>query len=376
MNYALPELRPMPPLGMTQLQLMQMVPLGGKLGLAGRAASAQASATAARAEDVVWELRAQTAMAFYDLYAADRGLAVARETLRLLQDVARTAESMYRVGEGRQADVLRAQVEVARMAEDTLRMQAMRQTMAARLDALLDRDVDAPLGTPALPRFPDSLPARAWLDSVAAAERPMVRAGVREVRAAETNETLARREIIPDLQLGLQYAQRSATTAGSDAMGTPTLERGTERRGSLMLGVSVPLFARSRQLQMREETNAMTRMAQADLAAMRAETRGKVGEAYAALERARRLARLYRTTILPQAEATVASALAAYRTGGVDFMTLLDGRMTVNTYRQELATLDADQGKAWAELEMLTGRALLDPNQTDDRAPVATRGTP
>jgi outer membrane protein TolC len=283
---------------------------------------------------------------------------------------------MYRVGEGRQADVLRAQVEVARMAEDTLRMQAMRQTMAERLDALLDRAADVPVGAPSLPRFPDSLPARAWLDSVAAAERPMVRAGVREVRAAETNETLARREIIPDLQLGLQYAQRSATTAGSDAMGTPTLERGTERRGSLMLGVSVPLFARSRQLQMREETNAMTRMAQADLAAMRAETRGKVGEAYAALERARRLARLYRTTILPQAEATVASALAAYRTGGVDFMTLLDGRMTVNTYRQELATLDADQGKAWAELEMLTGRALLDPNQTDDRAPVATRGTP
>ena len=31
MNYSLPSLSPMPPLGMTQLQLMQMVPLGGKL---------------------------------------------------------------------------------------------------------------------------------------------------------------------------------------------------------------------------------------------------------------------------------------------------------------------------------------------------------
>ena len=108
----------------------------------------------------------------------------------------------------------------------------------------------------------------------------------------------------------------------------------------------------------------MKKMAEADLAGMRAETRGKIGEAYANLIRARNLARLYRTTVLPQAQATVASALSAYRVGGVDFMTLLDDQMTVNTYRQELYILDADQGKAWAELEMLTGRELFDPNQT------------
>ena len=56
------------------------------------------------------------------------------------------------------------------------------------------------------------------------------------------------------------------------------------------------------------------------------------------------------------------SSLSAYRVGGVDFMTLLDNQMSVNRYRQELATLDADQGKAWAELETLAGRELFDPN--------------
>lgn len=118
----------------------------------------------------------------------------------------------------------------------------------------------------------------------------------------------------------------------------------------------------------------MTQMAQADLAAMRAETRGRIGEAYATLTRARNLARLYRTTVLPQAEATVASALAAYRVGSVDFMTLLDDRMTVNKYRQELYALEADQGKAWAELEMLTGRELIDPNQVAGKVPAPTTG--
>lgn len=107
----------------------------------------------------------------------------------------------------------------------------------------------------------------------------------------------------------------------------------------------------------------MRRMAEADVAAMRAETRGRIGEAYAALQRARRLSALYLTEILPQAEATVASSLAAYRAGGVDFMTLLENRMSVNRYQQEVAVLDAEQGQAWAELEMLTGRQLLDPLQ-------------
>jgi outer membrane protein TolC len=360
LNYTVPGLAPMPTLGMTQLQLMQMVPLGGKLTLAGRAASAQASAVAERAQDIVWDLRNQTAIAFYDLYVTDRQLAVARGTLVLLQDIARTAEAMYRVGEGRQVDALRAQVEIARMSEDTLRMQAMREATVARLNALGDDDPSTAIATPALPVFPDSIPSRQWFEAEAARGRPMIRAGLEDVRAADASSTLARRELFPDLEIGVQYGQRGATMTSTDATGAPMSERTTERMGSLMIGASIPIFARDRQLQMRNEASAMKAMAAADLSAMRAQTRGEVGAAYAELGRARNLALLYRTTILPQAEAAAASALAAYRVGKMDFMTLLDDRMTVNSYRQELYTLEGEEGKAWAELEMLTGRELFD----------------
>ncbi|MBL0170177.1 MAG: TolC family protein [Gemmatimonadaceae bacterium] len=350
MNRTLPNLAPMPVLGMTQVQVMQMIPLSGKLGWSGRVARVQASAANARSDDAGWDARTRAAMMFYDLHVTDRGLDVARETLRLLADIARTAESMYRVGDGRQADVLRAQVALARMEEDTLRMQAMREVAEAAINALNDHDADATVGTPVLPEFPDSVPTRRWLDSVAVGNRPMIRAGVEDVRAAEATERLSQKEIIPDLTVGVQYGQQGG------AMG------GTERMGSLMLGVSVPVFARSRQLRMRDETSAMRQMAQAELTAMRAETRGKIGEAYAALTRARRLMQLYRTTVIPQAEAAAASALSTYRVGGVDFMTVLDDRMTVNQYRQQLHALEAEQGKAWAELEMLVGRTLITPN--------------
>ena len=349
MNYELPGLAPMDVIGMTQLQLMQMVPLGGKLGLSGDVAEARAAAQAERATDVAWDVRSRVAMAFYDLYAADQAILVARETLRLLQDVARTAEAMYRVGEGRQADVLRSQVEIARMTEDTLRMRAMRTAMAARLNALLDRPVDADVPAPALPVFPLATPNGDSLQRAAEAERPMIRAGREEVQAAHAASRLARRELVPDLQVGVQYGQRGG-------------EMGTEHMGSLMIGASVPIFARSRQLRMREEMTAMRQMADADLAAMRADTRAAVAAAHANLERARNLAALYRNTVIPQAEATVSSALAAYRVGSVDFMTLLDNRMVVNQYRQEQARFEADEGQAWAELEMLLGRELFDPN--------------
>jgi cobalt-zinc-cadmium efflux system outer membrane protein len=347
MNYTVPGLSPMATLGMTQIQLMQMLPLGGKLTLSGRIAGAEASAAVERALELAWEVRAEAAMSFYDLYATDRRLDVTRKTLRLLHDIEKTAAAMYRVGDGRQADVLRAQVEIAKMIADTLHMHAMRSSMIARLNALLDHPADEALGAPALPRFPDTIPAQRWIDSLSSGGRAMIRAGVESVRGAMATVQLARREIWPDLQLGVQYAQRGG-------------EMGAERMASLMIGASIPIFARARQLRMREEATAMTQMAEADLAAMRAETRGRIGEVYAMLVRARRLAQLYRTTVLPQAEAAAASALAAYRVGGVDFMTVLDDRMTVNEYRQELSGLEADEGKAWAELEMLTGRELID----------------
>ena len=357
MNRSLPGFGLQGPLAMNQVQLTQMVPFPGKLRMAGQVASARAEAEQSRATDVSWDVRARAAMAFYELYQMDRSLDVASETLRILQDLATTARTMYGVGEGRQADVLRAQVEIARMTEEILRMRTERISAAARLNALLVLDPSAPVGSPVRPAFPDTLPPLDSLVAEAERTRPMIQAGEAEVRAAAAGVRLARREIWPDLEVGVQYGQRP-------------MNGDTDRMLSLMFGVNVPIFAGSRQLAMRREAAAMRQMAAADLDAMRADTRGRVAELYASAERARRLGSLYLRTILPQAHTTVASALAAYRTGGVDFMTLLDDQMTVNRYRQDLYALEAQRGQALAELEMLLGRPLFNP----DDAVVATGG--
>ncbi|MFI5312322.1 MAG: TolC family protein [Gemmatimonadales bacterium] len=356
MNYELPSLRPMETIGMTQLQLMQMVPVAGKLRLAGLAETARADASATRVADVSFDLRARAATVFYDLYALDGTLRVSRGTRRLLQDIGDIAAKMYQVGDGRQADVLRASVELARMQEDIIRMETMRTALTARLNAMVAAPPDAALGEPQLPLFPVALPALDSLTRIAELDRPMIRAGAQDVDAADASARLAQRDIWPDLQLGIQYGQQPGAN-------------GAQRMGSLMVGASLPVFANSRQYALREEANAMRAMAAADLAAMRAETRGAVGEAQASVVRSRRLAELYRGSVLPQAEATVSSSLSSYRVGTVNFMTLLDAQMTLNRYRQELFTLEAEEGKAWAELEMLTGRVLVDANTAQPARP-------
>lgn len=348
MNRNLPGFGLQDPLGMNQVQVMQMLPIAGQHGLAGRVAAAQAGAAASRAAELTWELRARGAMAFYELYQVDRSIEVAVATQALLRDIGTTARTMYSVGEGRQADVLRAQIEVDRMTEEIARMRAMRGAAAARLNALLDQPSNTPVPSPILPVFPADLAVADSLERMALDGRPMLAAGALEVEAARAAQQRARREIWPDLQLGVIYGQRP-------------MAMGTERMISLMAGFSVPIWAGRRQFKMRDEASAMRLAAEAELAAMRADTRGRLGELLASIRRSRDLRALYQGTIMPQALATVSSTLSAYRVGDVDLPMLLDAQMTVNRYRQQVFQLEAEEGAALAELEMLLGRPLFDP---------------
>ncbi|HEX6133498.1 MAG TPA: TolC family protein [Longimicrobiales bacterium] len=346
MNFSVPGLATDMPTSMApSIQAMQMLPLFGKLGLSERVAGQSTAIARAGAEEKWWEVRGRTAMAFYMIYESDRQLAVMRETLRLLEDFEQVAKAMYSAGEGRQSDVLRAGVEVARMDADIRRMEAMRAAAAARLNGVLDRPAETPVPSPEFGQLPLDVPGadtlRAWADGT----RPLLAGGRLGVEQAGTRAELVRREIWPDPVIGVAYGQRSG-------------EMGTERMGSAMIGFSIPIFAKSRQLRMRDEAAAMQAMARAELADMRAQVDARIGELLAELDRTRALLALYRAEILPQARANVQASLSSYRVGSVDFMTLVDAQMTVNEYEQEFYGLMAEYGRSIAELEMTIGREL------------------
>ncbi len=347
MNFSLPGFGlDMPTTMAPSIQAMQMLPFPGKLGLNGKIARQGTSMARAGAEEKWWEVRSMAATAFFGIYEVDNKLAVMRETLGLLKDFQQVAQAMYGAGTGRQSDVLRANVEVARMDAEIQRMVAVRKVAAAKLNAVLDRPAETPVPATVLPSLPDTTPDQETLRAWAEETRPLLLRSKTGVEQANTREDLARKQIWPDFTVGVQYGQRDAADGG------------TARMGSAMVGFSIPVFAKSRQLRLRDEAAAMEAMAQAELASTRAQVDARIGELLAELERARTLVALYRAEVLPQADANMESAFSSYRVGTVDFMTLLDAQMTANRYKQELYTMVADYGRAVASLETTVGREL------------------
>jgi outer membrane protein, heavy metal efflux system len=268
-----------------------------------------------------------------------------RETLALLHDFQEVANVMYVAGAGRQADVLRADVEVARMDAEIRRMEAMRAGHAAELNAMLDLPASTDVPSPVLDDLPAVVPDHDTLLGWARDSRPELERSRMSVEQARARLQLARKEIWPDVTLGVSYGQRN-------------LGMGTERMGSAMIGFSLPVHAGSRQLAMRAEASAMEEMARAELGGMQASVDAGIGIQLAELERARTLTALYRDEVIPEARATVESAFSSYRVGSVDFMTLIDAQMTVNRYEGELYQLLGDYGKAVASIESVVGREL------------------
>jgi outer membrane protein TolC len=230
------------------------------------------------------------------------------------------------------------------MEADIAAMEQERLAEAARFNTLLARDPGSPVGVLLLPPVGGELPS---VDSLArlAAARPAVAAAEARVTAAAASVHSARKELWPDLMFSVEYGQRPRY---DDML-------------SLMVGFSVPVFSGSRQQPMRREMEAMQAMREADARDLLNGTWARLAEMRAMADRARRLDGLYGARILPQAKASVESALSAYLVGGVDFMTLVDSRMTVNQYAIERIRLAADYHIAVAEIVALLGGREVTP---------------
>src|SRR5574341_1434556 len=330
------------PMTMNQVQLTQELPWPGKLGFAQQRADRLARAESLDADDAELMLVARVKSVYFELAYMDRALAIMARSRDLLRDFVQVSQAMYAVGSGLQQDVLQAQVAVARMTEDITVMAQERVAMAARLNALLGREATAPVGQLELPAAGGPLPDVDSLMAKAAQDRPRLRAAQERAAAAEAEYRGARRELFPDVMFGVSYAQRPQF----------------DDMGSLMLGLRLPLWASRRQLPMRRETRAMQAMAEAEARDLYNETYAQLVEMRADAERSLNLAQLYATSVVPQARASVEAALAAYRVGKVNYMSVVENQMTVNRYETESVRLVAAYHKAVAGISALVGTEI------------------
>lgn len=324
---------------MNSIQLMQRFPWPGKLKFGQERMRRLAAADRLETQETEVVLVARVKSVYYQVAYVDRALRIMEETRELLRDFYQVSLAMYRVGRGLQQDVLQAQVAIATMTEDITVMEQNRVAMVARLNALLGRAPTVPVEALELPVPTGVLPRQDSLMSLAAESRPALRAARERAQAAEAGYRAARRTLYPDLTVTLGYGLRPQF----------------ENLATLMFGISVPLWAGSRQLPLRREMVAMQAMEEAKELDLYNETFARIAELTAEADRARSLSVLYATAVLPQARAAVESALSAYRVGEVDYMTLVQNEMTVNRYEIESVRLTAEYQRAIAQIEALIG---------------------
>ena len=335
----------------------QELPFPGKLGLKETAASQEAeregSLYRATALDVVTRVR----VAYSDYVLAYRSTDVLKKNKELLATLERGAEARYRVGEGIQQDVLRAQVEVSILVGRLTSLDQARASAAAMLNGLLNRPPSAALGTPA-PVEPSALSySLDELEHLARQQSPALRAADLNTARADTTVSLAKRQYFPDFVVRADYYNTADLV--------PEWEVG--------LGIRIPLYFWRKQAHGVEEAAAGAEEARAARQNTAQEILARIKDLYAQATAADRLVKLYEGTVVPQAGQSLRSALAAYQVGQVDFLSLLNSFTVLNDYQLRAYEERANLEKAVAGLEDLAGVLPELPAPAASRAPTSSR---
>lgn len=317
----------------------QRFPLTGLLGHRKRSAQANARRLehdVARAGlDVVLE----AVGAFWMLYEQRAMVRIVGEQLSLARVLVTAASGRYGAGTSVLPDVLRTEIEVARLEGAERALAAQVRAAEAMFNASLARAAQTPipeLGEEPLLAEP---PLLAKLSEQALALRPELLAGQEEIRRAEADIDVMRSMVRP---MGLVRTGPAYTM--NDGWGFMAL-----------VGVSVPIFRQKNRATI-AEAKSMSDMARADLSAMRNMVQGTVASAREDVLAARTRVLVLRDDVLPRAKLAVDAVSAAYTAGNVPMVSALDAARALWTAQQELVMAEVSLGMAWARLGRAVGR--------------------
>jgi outer membrane protein TolC len=324
----------------TGFSFSQDIPGPGKLGL--RAKQAEKDAEAARGgylsqqRQVVEEVRET----YFNLFYLQKVNELLRQTQAQLAGVAETAEVQYHVAMAQQQDVLKAQLEVTDILKDLEMNQAEFQQEQANLKAILGRDQDS--ANIAIEEVkPSSLPfGDKRLRELAIDNSPDLRQMTAMEQSSDAALEIARRNYVPDFSVGYAY-QKTGPVFRDYYM--------------LSLGATIPLYFWRKQTPAVEQAALEKQSAHANTYSKRLSIGSDLQNQAVALRSTQRIMKLYGDGLIPQAEETLTSALAAYRVSKVDFQSLLSAEIDLLHMKQEFYRTLADHEIAIAKIRMIIG---------------------
>jgi len=331
-----------------QLGLSQVIPFPGRLTRRSRISEQEVRMALATLGEVRIRTAANVARAYYEYYVASVSIDITRESETLLTQIRDVASARYRTGPARQADVLRAEVELYALTNDLITLEQKRLTARARLNSLLNRPVEAALPQP----VPFELQVVDWkledaLDRVSASNPQLQRLREQVKRDLEAIR-LARLDYFPDLRIGFSY-----TFIGS---GISPVSNGNDN-WSLPLGINLPIWWQRLRAGVLE-ANARTLSSVAEFEEARNAIFLDLQDTIVKIDTQYRRAVLFRDLLIPRARQTVEVSTAAYQAGALDFTALIENwRNWFNfslAYHDALATLE----QRFADLQQLMGMSV------------------
>lgn len=327
-----------------RLDVSQKVPWPGKRGLRGDNARAEASAAGHDVDDVRLQLIESARTTFYDYYLAERALEVNQKNLDLLREFQTNAANRYKNGLAPLQDVQQAKVEIGREQERRLGLNESRLIALARLNTLMHLAPDSPLPpSPKEVRLPESPPDVQVLRQSALARRPDLRALADHIAAEQAQLALAEKEFHPDFEVMAAY---------------DTFWQERQLRSQVGVRLNLPVRTGKRHAAV-FEAQARIAQRQAELARQSDQVNFQVQEAYTRLKRSEQSVRLYEKDILPAARANVDDARAAYTTGKIPFLSLVEAQRNEVSLRNGYFESLADTFRRRATLERVTGGPLV-----------------
>ena len=324
----------------------QMIPFPGKLLERRKVALAEVDAASARLKQVERELVLNVSQTYYDLYAVDATIEAVDEILDLLKKFEAVAGSRYASRQGEQRDVAKAQAKVSETLQQLFVLRQQRQTLAAFLNALLNRRASAPLdkvSAPVLPKLELSLDQ---LLQQSRENRPELLEAAAMRGRQEHAHALAKYEYMPDISVGFQYTRigggmTSDPEDGRDAWMVP-------------LKVTLPLWQNRiipAVLEAKRDLNA----SEANLREAENFAEYEIKNAYYRFTAGRQVVELYENALIPQAKLAFSSDQAGYEAGRTDVLNFLDSEEVYRNAKIAYYQALADALKNFAAIERAVG---------------------
>lgn len=324
---------PMPALGgpWAMASLTQPIPWPAMLEGERDAAAAETRAMTDELRMARLAVEAEARAAFHRLHLARAEATINDDVLAITRRLLRITEDRLAVDRAAITDVLQAQVEVARQETAALDLAARITTREAELNALLARDVFAPVPSLVVPAPDDR--ARQRTEALLALAReghPAITRHTAALEAARARLRAAETRGRPMFAAGIGYGIMSADArhdSGAMMADGPML----------ILGVELPIWGRAAADAERAAAAATIDAATADRRAATDLQAARVVEQAIAVETALRAVHLYRDTALPLAEETLTTLEAAYAAGQADFDRVLAAEQMRERYAIDAA---------------------------------------